>query len=57
MKVKYYLKAPWQRRYTQVTREQYIATQKKIGAFDDEGETTAFFEKHGISGKTIRERE
>jgi len=51
MKARYYLKAFWQKRFTRVTKEQYITAQKKVGAFDGEGGTTTFFEGHGILGK------
>lgn len=57
--MKYYLKGSWEKEYTEVTIEQYIAAEEAVGFFptDDDGTATNFFDECGVSGEIRYEDE
>lgn len=59
--MKYFLKGNWEKKYTEVTKEQYIAAERNAGFYSDEpfaSETaTAAFDDNGVSGKVEYEEE
>lgn len=58
--MKFYLKAPWQEKYTEVTKEQFIMAERNCGfrsKFGEKSLATAGFSSNGLEGKVIYEEE